>query len=580
MTPSDALPREPARSGGPAHPPPPATAPDDPAPPADGTAADGTAADGTPGDGPEPGPPVRLAHREIVTVLSGLVLGMFLAALDQTVVSSALRTIADDLHGLSAQAWVTTAYLVTGTIATPLYGKLSDIYGRRRVYLCAIVLFAVGSLLCGSAGSIHELAAWRALQGLGGGGLMSLAMTVIADITSPRERGRYQGWFMAVFAGASIVGPLVGGVFAGSGSLLGIAGWRWIFLVNVPLAAVALAVTSRVLRRIPNTQVRHRLDYGGAAALTVGVVPLLVVAEQGRVWGWASPAALVLYGVGAAGLVLFLVVERRMGKEALLPLRLFRTRSFRLGTTLHFIVGIGMFGAMTTLPLYLQLVKGMSPMAAGLAMLPTTVANVAVTLTVGRLMSRTGYFKVHLVTGVASFTAAMVVYATLGVDSPLWHVALGMVFMGAGLGAAMQTMTTLAQSEVPRQDMGAATASVNFFRSNGGTVGAAAFLSVLFSLAAGGIGERLTAALDRPALRRLAEQPADAEALQGVVRSDGSVSLEDSAFLDSLDPRLARPFLEGYVDAMQVTFMTGAAVMLVALVIAAWRVPNSRLSDA
>lgn len=534
-----------------------------------------------PAGGPpdETGPPVRLSHREVTVVLSGLMLGMFLGALDQTVVSSALRTIADDLHGLSAQAWVTTAYLVTGTIATPLYGKLSDIHGRRPLYLTAIVLFAAGSLLCGFAGSIHQLAAFRALQGLGGGGLMSLAMTIIADITSPRERGRYQGYFMAVFAGSSIVGPLVGGILAGQDTLLGTDGWRWIFLLNVPLAAAALAVIMRVLRRVPHRPVRHRLDYIGAATLALGVVPLLIVAEQGRSWGWVSPQALAMYAIGAAGLAAFLLTERRMGDAALLPVRLFRITSFRLGTVLHFLVGIGMFGTMTTLPLYLQLVQGMSPMTAGLAMLPTMVANVAVTLVVGRLISRTGNFKVHLVTGVSCLTAAMLVYATLRVDSPLWYVAIGMLFMGAGLGAAMQTMTTLAQSEVPPGDMGAATASVNFFRSNGGTVGAAAFLSVLFSLAGTRIGDRLTAALHQPELRHLAEQPANAHVLQDVVRPDGSISLEDSTFLHTLTPRLARPFLEGYVSALQIVFLSGAAVTLIAVVIAAWRVPNLKLSD-
>ncbi|WP_413811731.1 MDR family MFS transporter [Streptomyces sp. OE57] len=525
----------------------------------------------------EPQTPARLTHRQVVTVLSGLVLGMFLAALDQTVVSSALRTIADDLHGLTAQAWVTTAYLVTGTIVTPLYGKLSDIYGRRPVYLAAIVLFTFGSLLCGFATSIHQLAAFRAVQGLGGGGLMSLAMTIIADITSPRERGRYQGYITAVFAGSSVIGPLVGGVFAGRATLLGIDGWRWIFLVNVPLAALAIVVILRVLH-IPHQPVRHRLDYGGALTLAVGIVPLLVVAEQGRSWGWASPRALAMYAVGVVGLICFVLLERRMADAALLPVRLFRIRAFRLGTVLHFTVGITMFGAMTTLPLYLQLAKGMSPMGAGLATLPTMAANVTVTLVVGRLMSRTGRFKVHLVAGVGSLTVAMLVFATLRDDSPLWYVAIGMVFMGAGLGAAMQTITTLAQSEVPRQDMGAATASVNFFRSNGGTVGAAAFLSILFSLAGTRISDRLAVASQDASFRGLAGEPANAEALKGVVRPDGVVNLEDSAFLHRLDPAVAQPFLEGYVSALRVVFLTGAAVGLIAFVIAAWRVPNTQLS--
>lgn len=531
------------------------------------------------GPGREAGPPPRLSHREVVTVLSGLMLGMFLGALDQTVVSSALRTVADDLHGLTSQAWVTTAYLVTGTIATPLYGKLSDIHGRRPVYVWAIALFAAGSLLCGCATSIHQLAAFRALQGLGGGGLMSLAMTVVADITSPRQRGRYQGWFMAVFAGSSIVGPVVGGLLAGSDTLLGVTGWRWIFLLNLPLAALALGVIVRVLRHLPHRPVRHRLDYGGALLLAAGVVPLLVVAEQGRGWGWTSPAALVLYATGAAGLAGFVAVERRKGAAALLPLRLFGVRSFRLGTLLHFLVGAGMFGATVTLPLYLQIARGLSPTEAGLAMLPTTAANVAVTLTVGRLLVRTGRPKPPLVLGIGSFAVAMAVFATLRVDSPLWHVWAGMLFMGAGLGAALQTMTTLAQSEVPRADMGAATASVNFFRSNGGTAGTAVFLSVLFSAAGGRIAERLGDALEDAPTRRLAAEPENARALSGVLRPDGGVNLEDSAFLRTLSPRLARPFLEGWVDALQAVFLTGAALMLAALVVALSRVPDVELSD-
>ncbi|MGW1979412.1 MDR family MFS transporter [Streptomyces sp. NPDC001889] len=538
----------------------------------------GTAAHGTEdGAGGGPNTPVRLTHRQIVTVLWGLMLGMFLGALDQMVVASALRTIADDLQGLTAQAWVTTAYLVAATIATPLYGKLSDIYGRRPVYLSAIVIFTVGSLLCGFADSIHQLAGFRAVQGLGGGGLMSLAMTIIADITSPRERGRYQGYITAVFAGASVAGPLVGGVFAERSTLLGLDGWRWIFLINVPLAALAIAVVLRVLH-VPHRPVRHRLDYGGAAALAVGIVPLLVVAEQGRGWGWGSPRTLALCAVGVAGLAVFVLVERRMGDAALLPLRLFGIKAFRLGSLLHFIVGTVMFGSMAMLPLYLQLAQGMSPIGAGLATLPMVVANVVVTLAVGRLIARTGKFKVHLVAGIAAFAVAMLVFATLRVETPLWWVSVGMLFMGAGMGAAMQTITILAQSDVPQGDMGAATASVNFFRSNGGTVGTAAFLSIFFSLAGPRISAGLADAGEDPAFRRLAGEPANAGPLEEVVRADGGVNLEDSAFLHGLDAPVALPFVEGYVSAAQPVFLTGAAVALIAVAIAAWRVPDTRLS--
>ncbi|MFB7630337.1 MDR family MFS transporter [Streptomyces sp. NPDC056149] len=522
--------------------------------------------------------PARLTHRQITTVMSGLALSMFLGALDQTVVASALRTIADDLHGLTAQAWVTTAYLITGTLATPLYGKLSDIHGRRPVYLVAIGLFTVGSLLCGAAGSIYELAAFRAVQGLGGGGLISLAMTIVADITTPRERGRYQGYFMAVFGGASIVGPLVGGAFADRASIFGVDGWRWIFLINVPLAAAAAVALVRVLR-FPHRRVRHRLDYLGALTLAVGLVPLLTVAEQGRAWGWGSPQALLAYAIGAVGLTAFVVVERRMGEAALLPQRLFRIRTFRIGVGLNFVFGIGMFGAMTTLPLYLQLIRGMSPMGAGLATLPTVAANLVVTLLVGRLVARTGRFKLPLVAGFASLAAALLVFATLRVDSPLWHAMVGMALMGAGLGAAMQNLTALSQSEIPRTEMGSATATINFFRSNGGTVGTAAFLSLLFATAAGQITDRLATAGHDAGFRHLLSQPGNAHALVGVLRPGGGVNLEDSAFLHTLDPGAALPFLEGYVASMRIVFLAGAAVTLAAFLLALWRVPNSTLSD-
>jgi len=236
-------------------------------------------------------------HREILTILGGLMIGMFLAALDQTIVATAIRTIADDLDGLSLQAWATTAYLITGTISTPLYGKLSDLYGRKPLFLTAIGIFLVGSLACSFATSMYQLAAFRALQGLGAGGLFSLALTIIGDIVAPRERARYQGYFVAVFGTSSVLGPVVGGFLAGQSELLGMTGWRWVFLINIPLGIVALVVVSRVLN-IPHNRREHRIDWPGALALTVGLVPLLIVAEQGRTWGWSSPAALLCYLVG------------------------------------------------------------------------------------------------------------------------------------------------------------------------------------------------------------------------------------------------------------------------------------------
>ena len=235
----------------------------------------------------EPARDGELTHRQIMTILSGLMLGMFLAALDQTIVSTAIRTIGDDLNGLSVQAWVTTAFLITSTIATPLFGKLSDIYGRKPFFMLAISIFILGSAMCGLAHSMYQLAAFRAFQGIGAGGLFPLALAIIGDIIPPRERARYQGYFMAVFATASVLGPVVGGFFAGTKSILGISGWRWIFYINVPIGILALIVVEAVLK-LDHTRREHRIDWGGAAALVVGLVPLLIIAEQGRTWGWAS----------------------------------------------------------------------------------------------------------------------------------------------------------------------------------------------------------------------------------------------------------------------------------------------------
>ncbi|NEM09013.1 MFS transporter, partial [Geodermatophilus normandii] len=309
------------------------------------------------------------SHRQILTIIVGLMVAMFLAALDQTVVATAIRTIADDLQGYDLQAWATTAFLITSTISTPLYGKLSDIYGRRPFYLFAIAVFIVGSVLCGMATSMYQLAAFRAVQGIGAGGLMSLALAIIGDIVPPRERSRYQGFFMAVFGASSVLGPVIGGFFAGQGSLFGVDGWRWIFFVNVPLGILAFAAVFRVLH-LPHQRQDHRIDWPGALALITFIVPLLIVAERGRIWGWTSASALVCYAIGIVGLALFLLAERAYGDEALLPLRLFGNRSFSIATAGSVVVGAAMFGGLLLLPQYLQIVHGSSATVAGLQMIP------------------------------------------------------------------------------------------------------------------------------------------------------------------------------------------------------------------
>src|SRR3954452_14289112 len=374
----------------------------------------------------------ELSHKQIMTILSGLMLGMFLAALDQTIVATAIRTIGDDLNGLSAQAWVTTAFLITSTISTPLFGKLSDIYGRKPLFMLAISIFILGSALCGLAQSMYMLAAFRAFQGIGAGGLMPLALAIIGDIIPPRERARYQGYFMAVFATSSVLGPVIGGFFAGQESILGISGWRWIFYINVPIGILALVVVEAVLK-LQHVRRDHRIDWGGAAALIVGLVPLLIVAEQGRIWGWGSASAITCYVIGVIGLAAFITVQSRMGDEALLPLRLFRNSVFSVGSAQATVVGMGMFGGIASIPLYLQIVKGASPTKAGLLILPMVAAMMVASLGSGQFTSRTGRYKILPVIGSICMVLGLLLMTRIGADTPLWEADLYMMVFGLGL---------------------------------------------------------------------------------------------------------------------------------------------------
>ncbi|HEV7826597.1 MAG TPA: MFS transporter [Mycobacteriales bacterium] len=513
-----------------------------------------------------------LSHRQIVEILSGLMLGMFLAALDQTIVATAIRTIGDDLHGLSVQAWVTTAYLITATITTPLYGKLSDIYGRKPFFLLAISLFIIGSALCAFATSMYMLAGFRAVQGVGAGGLFSLALAIVGDIVPPRERARYQGYFLAVFGTSSVLGPVIGGFFAGTDQILGITGWRWVFLVNVPIGLVALAVVARVLN-VPHRRRDHRLDILGAIALAVGVVPLLTVAEQGRAWGWASDRAITCYVVGVVGLLAFIWAESRVGEDALIPLRMFRDRTFAITSVAGIVVGMGMFGGIAALPLYLQIVRGASPTEAGLLLVPLTVGIMTGSIFSGQLISRTGRYKVYPILGALLMIVGMVLLSRVGVDTPFWQTSVYMGVFGFGLGNIMQPITLAMQNAMPR-DMGVATAAATFFRQMGGTLGTAVFLSVLFSTA----GDRITGAF-RDAARtpafqqavsdpQVAVNPANAPVLDAL-RAGGvrGSTLDDTSFLERMDPTLARPFKVGFSESMDLVFLLGAAVLVVALLV-------------
>ncbi|MFC5137598.1 MFS transporter [Actinomycetospora rhizophila] len=510
-------------------------------------------------------------HRQILVILSGLMLGMFLAALDQNIVSTSIRTIADDLQGLNLQAWATTAYLITATITTPLYGKLSDLYGRRPFFLIAIALFVLGSVLCTISTSMYELAAFRAVQGLGAGGLMSLALTIIGDIVPPRERARYQGFFLAVFGTSSVIGPVVGGFLAGQQEILGITGWRWVFLVNVPIGAIAFLVVWNVLR-LPHTRREHRLDFPGAAALAVGLVPLLIVAEQGREWGWGSTSAIICYAIGAVGLVAFYLAERAYGEDALLPLRLFRNGVFSLTSIIAVITGVGMFGGIAIVPQYLQIVTGADPTQAGLQMIPLVGGIMVASIVSGQLTSRTGRYKIFPVIGLALVTAGMLLFHfRLHADTPYWEIALLMVVFGLGLGNCMQTLVLAVQNAVPARDMGVATASATFFRQMGGTLGVAVFLSVLFSTVGDRIRDAFTTIAPTPEFRAALTDPAALANPANQVAFDpvaGAAQVaQDSSVLQRMDPRLAEPYLVGFSTAMDTVFLIAACVIAVGFVL-------------
>ncbi|GES28110.1 MFS transporter [Streptomyces angustmyceticus] len=520
--------------------------------------------------------PGSLSHRQILTILSGLMLGMFLAALDQTIVSTSIRTIADDLHGLSEQAWATTAYLITSTIATPLYGKLSDLHGRKPYYLTAITVFVAGSVLCTFSTSMTELAAFRAVQGLGAGGLMSLALAIIGDIVPPRERARYQGYMLGTFATSSVAGPLIGGALAGQDQLLGITGWRWVFLVNVPIGIIALFVVAKVLN-IPHTRRDHRIDWWGALTISIGVVPLLLVAEQGREWGWDSSRSIACYVIGVVGIIAWIFVERRIGDDALIPMRLFRNGTFSKTSLLSVLIGMGMFGGMLMIPQYLQLVKGASPTKSGLEMLPLMAGMFIASIASGQITAKTGRYKIFPIIGTALMIAAMLLFHfRVQWDTPLWETMIYMLVFGLGLGGCMQTLVLAVQNAVPPRDMGVATASSTFFRQMGATAGTAIFLSVLFSTVGDKISaafkdaastERFQAALRDPAVLHDPANKPVLDMLKHPGNGNSSGVLSDSSFIQHLDPRLAEPFKRGFADSMHTVFLMGAVVVALAFLL-------------
>nr|WP_232838466.1 MDR family MFS transporter [Streptomyces geranii] len=493
--------------------------------------------------------PQSAGHRHRVRVSIGaLLLGMLISALDQTIVSTALPTIVSDLGGMSHLSWVVTAYLLASTAATPLWGKLGDQYGRKRLFQAAIVIFLIGSALCGLAQDMSQLIAFRALQGLGGGGLMVLSMAIVGDIVPPRDRGRYQGLFGAVFGATSVLGPLLGGLFVDQLS------WRWVFYINLPVGAVALLVIAAALR-IPVRAEKHRIDYLGTLLIAaVATCLILVTSLGGRTWGWTSAPLTGTAVLGAVLLVWFLSVERGAA-EPVLPLKLFRIRTFALSSAISFVIGFAMFGAMTYLPTFLQVVRGVSPTMSGVHMLPM-VAGLLLTSTVsGQAVSRTGRWKIFPVLGTAVTTVGLLLLHRLTESSGDLEMSLYFFVFGFGLGLVMQVLVLIVQNAVSYEDLGVATSGVTFFRSIGSAFGVAVFGTVFTS--------RLDNKLN--------------DVLQGPAQSQSAAALEaDPRALAQLPPELRPSALHAYATSITDVFLYAAPIVVLAFALT-WLLKEDRL---
>jgi EmrB/QacA subfamily drug resistance transporter len=427
------------------------------------------------------------SHRQIIVILFGVMAGMLLFALDQGIVGTALPRIVSELGGLDKLSWVVTAYLLTSTASTPLWGKISDLYGRRLIFQVAICIFLAGSALAGLSQNMGQLIAFRALQGVGGGGLFAIALSIIGDVIPPRERGRYQGYFGAVFGVSSVAGPLLGGWLTDG------PGWRWIFYINLPVGLAALVVTSAVLK-MPVVRREHQIDYAGAALIVAAVSCLLLYLDwRGNAYGWTEAGSLALLAGFLLLAVLFVLVELRSA-EPIIPMRLFRNQVFSIGNAFGFLTGVAMFGGIIFLPVYLQAVKGFTPTQSGLSLLPAIIGIFSTSITAGQLITRTGRYKIFPILGAVVLVASLLLLSSLHVDTPFWRVALYEYLFGAGLGLTMQTVITAIQNSVEFRDMGAATSSITFFRQMGGSIGAAVFGAVLSSRLAHYLSEQLAQA--------------------------------------------------------------------------------------